>query len=479
MFTFLFGILILILGYIFYSKIVVKNFAPTNAETPAHKNYDGVDFVPMSKWRNMLIQLLNIAGIGPILGAIQGILFGPIAFILIPTGCILMGAVHDYATGMLSIRENGAQITGLIEKYLGKAANKFFLLLVVIMLVMVSSVFLYSSGDIIAAECFKVRDFSLTNPIMVVLYSAVLLYFIVATLFPIDKIIGKFYPYFGALLILGTGLILLGFITHGITLEEIDFHNLNKHPQKLALIPIFFMTVSCGLLSGFHSTQSTIISRAVNKESDAKEVFYGMMCLESLIAMVWAAGAMHVYANGLVPADMIGKVNVVNIVTNNFVPAMLTWIIAFAVVVLPITSGDTALRGARIIIAETFKINQKSVRNRVLTASVLVTLVVAVLIYAKLDNEKFFLVWRYFTFCNQLISIPVLLVASIYLYKTKKNFLITFIPSVFMSFMVASFILNAKFGFNLNLNLSYTIAGIICLAIACVFYVKMKKLSRN
>ncbi len=475
MFTFLFGILILILGYIFYSKVVVKNFAPQDTETPAHKQYDGVDFVPMSKWRNMLIQLLNIAGIGPILGAIQGILFGPIAFILIPAGCVLMGAVHDYATGMLSIREGGAQITGLIEKYLGRAANKFFLLLVVVMLVMVSSVFLYSSGDIIAAECFKVQDFSLANPIMVFLYSAVLLYFIVATLFPIDKIIGKCYPYFGALLILGTGLILLGFITHGITLEEINFHNLNRHPEHLALIPIFFMTVSCGLLSGFHSTQSTIISRAVSHERDAKEIFYGMMCLESLIAMIWAAGAMHVYAHGLVPDDLVGKVNVVNIITENFVPAALTWVIALAVVTLPITSGDTALRGARIIIAETFKIEQKELKNRVLTAFALILLVVGVLIYAKLDNEKFFLVWRYFTFCNQLISVPVLLVASIYLYKNKKNFWITLVPSLLMCFMTMSFIMSAKIGFNLSQNMAYIIAGAICLAIIFGFFAKMKK----
>ncbi len=475
MFTFLFGISILILGYIFYSGIVVKNFAPTDTPTPAHKNFDGVDFVPMSKWRNMLIQLLNIAGIGPILGAIQGILFGPIAFILIPTGCILMGAVHDYAVGMLSIRESGAQITGLIEKYLGRATNRFFLFLVVIMLAMVAAVFLYSSGDIIAAECFKVQDFSLTNPIMIFLYSSVLLYFIIATLFPIDKIIGKLYPYFGALLLLGTGLILLGFFTHGITLSEIDFHSLNKHPEKLALIPIFFMTVSCGLLSGFHSTQSTIISRAVDKEKDAKEVFYGMMCLESLIAMIWAAGAMHVYAHNLVPADMIGKVNVVNIVTNNFVPSMLTWIIALAVVVLPITSGDTALRGARIIIAETFKIEQKNIKNRILTALILVAFVVGVLIYAKLDNEKFFLVWRYFTFCNQLISIPVLLVASIYLHKTCKNYWITLIPAVFMCFMTTSFILSAKFGFNLDLNLSYALAGVICMSVVIGFFRKAKQ----
>ncbi len=475
MLSFLVGLSILFIGYIFYSKIVVKNFKSDDKETPAHYNYDGVDFVPLGKWRNFLIQLLNIAGIGPILGAIQGILFGPIAFILIPLGCILMGSVHDYSAGMLSVKTGGAQLTGMIDKYLGHKTNKVFLVLVLIMLIMLSAVFLYSSGDVIAAECFNITDFSLNNPIMLVLYGLVLLYFITATLFPVDKIIGKLYPFFGGLLLLGTALILIGFFTHSITLQEIDFNNLNKHPNNLSLIPMFFMTVSCGLLSGFHSTQSTIISRTLNKEADGKIVFYLSMCIESLIAMIWAAGAMHVYSIGVVPPDMVGKVSVVNIIADNLVPAYLTFIVAFAVIVLPITSGDTALRGARIIVAEAFSLEQKSIKNRIIVAVPLVLLMFGVLVYAKLDNENFFMVWRYFTFFNQLISIPTLLMASIYLYKNKKNYFIAFLPAIFMTFVTMYFIANAQIGLNLSQINSMIFAAIISVLIIVLFYKKYVK----
>lgn len=475
MFTFLSGLLILLIGYIFYSKFVVKNFEISDESTPANSNYDGFDFVPLSKWRNFLIQLLNIAGMGPILGAIQGILFGPIAFLLIPIGCILMGSVHDYATGIISVRTKGAQVTGMIEKYLGKNVNRFFLVLIVIMLLMLAGVFLFSSGDVIADECFNVTDFSLSNPIMITLYSLVLIYFITATMFPVDKFIGKLYPFFGALLIIGTGLIFCGFFVNGVALQEIDFSQLNKHPDKIALIPMFFMTVSCGLLSGFHSTQSTIISRTLNKEKDAKTVFYGSMCLESLIAMIWAAGAMHVYSNGLVSENLIGKVNVVNIIADAFVPEYLTIIVVLAVIVLPITSGDTALRGARMIISEAFNIEQKKIKNRILVAFPLIILVLCVLIYAKLDNEKFFIVWRYFTFCNQLISVPVLLIASIYLYKKKKNYLLAFLPALFMTFITMNFIANAKVGLNLNEQISTVLAIIMSIVVIVVFYKKYTK----
>ena len=295
MITFTFGLLVLLLGYIFYSKYVENLISPDDSQTPANALNDGVDFIPMSKNRNCLIHLLNIAGMGPIIGAIQGILFGPIAFILIPLGCILAGGVHDYFAGMLSIRNNGAQITGLIDKYLGKTAFKIFMIIVSVMLLLLATVFVYTSGDLFVERFFGVKEFVITNPIVLLSYIAILLYFVAPTMFRTDKIIGKIYPYLGALLILGTGLVLVGFFIKGVNLQEFSFANFNVHPNKLPLIPMFFMTVSCGLLSGFHSTQATIISRTVSNEKDGKRIFYGMMCLESLIAMIWAAAAMDVY----------------------------------------------------------------------------------------------------------------------------------------------------------------------------------------
>ncbi|MBQ2612044.1 carbon starvation protein A, partial [bacterium] len=352
MITFILGIIILVLGYIFYSKYIESIFSPEDTPTPAHKYHDGVDFVPMSKNRNALIHLLNIAGMGPIIGAIQGILFGPIAFILIPLGCIFAGGVHDYFAGMLSIRNRGAQITGLIHEYLGKKAFKIFMVIVSIMLLLLATVFVYTAGDLFAERFMGVKDFVITDPKILGTYIVILSYFVIATLFPIDKIIGKFYPILGLMLIIGTGFVLVGFVINGVNLQNLNLSNFNIHPDNLHLIPMFFMTVSCGLLSGFHSTQATIISRTVDKEKDGRRIFYGMMCLESLIAIIWAAAAMDVYSTSLVPQNLVGTVNVVNIIANKFVPLNLAFLVTIAIIILPITSGDTALRGLRITIAE-------------------------------------------------------------------------------------------------------------------------------
>lgn len=472
MITFLFGILILVLGYIFYSKYIENLLSPDERKTPANELYDGVDFIPMSKNRNSLIHLLNIAGMGPIIGAIQGILFGPIAFILIPLGCILAGGVHDYFAGMLSMRNNGVQITGLIDKYLGKTAFKIFMIIVSVMLLLLATVFVYTSGDLFVERFFSVKEFVITNPIVLTSYIVILAYFIAATMFPIDKIIGKFYPILGALLILGTGLVLVGFFIKGVNLQNFTLANFNIHPDKLQLIPMFFMTVSCGLLSGFHSTQATIISRTVNQEKDGKRIFYGMMCLESLIALIWAAAAMDVYSLNEVPQNMIGTVNVVNLIANKFVPLNLAFLVTLAVIVLPITSGDTALRGLRITIADALKLEQKEIKNRLLIVVPIVILVLAILVWAKLNSGSFSLIWRYFTFTNQLIAIPTLLCATIFLKRANKNYFVTLLPALFYVFITMSFIFSEKIGLCLQLPVAELIAGII--VILTLLYIRRK-----
>ena len=475
MITFLFGILILVVGYIFYSKYVESLISPDNRKTPANELNDGVDFIPMSKSRNSLIHLLNIAGMGPIIGAIQGILFGPIAFILIPLGCILAGGVHDYFAGMLSMRNNGAQITGLIDKYLGKKAFNIFMVIVSVMLLLLATVFVYTSGDLFVERFFGVKEFVITNPIVLISYIAILLYFVAATMFPIDKIIGKIYPYLGGLLILGTGLVLVGFFIKGVNLQNFELSKFNIHPDKLPLIPMFFMTVSCGLLSGFHSTQATIISRTVNHEKDSKQIFYGMMCLESLIAIIWAAAAMDVYSLNEVPQNMIGTVNVVNLIANKFVPLNLAFLVTLAVIVLPITSGDTALRGLRITIADALKLEQKKISNRLLIVIPMVILVLAILVWAKLNAGSFSMIWRYFTFTNQLIAIPTLMCATIFLVKAKKNYFVTLIPALFYVFITMSFIFSEKIGFNLPLNIAEIIAGILAVIVCFYLFFICKK----
>ncbi len=471
MITFILGIIILILGYIFYSKYVEGVFCPQNDPTPAHKYKDGVDFVPMSKNRNSLIHLLNIAGMGPIIGAIQGILFGPIAFILIPLGCVFAGGVHDYFAGMLSIKNKGSQITGLIHKYIGKKFFKIFMIIVSIMLLLLATVFVYTAGDLFAERFFGISDFAITNPIVLCSYIVILLYFVFATLFPIDKIIGKFYPVLGLLLILGTGLILAGFFIKGINLENFSFSNYNLHPKNLPIIPMFFMTVSCGLLSGFHSTQATIISRTVDKEADGKQIFYGMMCLESLIALIWAAAAMDVYSTNIVPQNIVGTVNVVNIIANKFVPFNLAFVVTLAVIILPITSGDTALRGLRITIADALNLEQKKIINRLVIVIPIVLCVLAVLFWAKTHANSFSMIWRYFTFFNQLIAIPTLCCATIFLAVKKKNYLITLLPALFYVFITMSFIFSEKIGFNLPLKYA-EIIGFIITVVTLVYLMK-------
>lgn len=478
MITFLIGILILFLGYPIYSRIVEGQFQPDERKTPAYELQDGVDFVPMSKGRNCLIHLLNIAGMGPIIGAIQGVLFGPIAFILIPLGCVFFGGVHDYFAGMLSIRNQGAQITGLINKYLGKNAFRIFIVIVSIMLLLLAVVFVYTSGDLLVERFFGIKDFAISNPIVLGSYLTIIAYFIMATLFPIDKIIGKFYPILGALLIIGSALILVGFFTKGVVLTELDFNNLNLNPHNLPIIPMFFMTVSCGLLSGFHSTQATIISRAVQKEKDGRQIFYGMMCLECLIAMIWAGAAMDVYNLNLVPQNIIGTANVVNIIADKFVPLNLAFLVTIAVIVLPITSGDTALRGLRITIADALNLAQKDIKNRLIIALPIVALVFAILFWAKNSGDSFSIIWRYFTFFNQLIAIPTLLCASVFLFRKGKNYFITLIPAIFYIFITMSFIFNAKIGFNLDLKIAEIIAFVLCI-ISVIYVAKIMKEKNN
>ena len=477
--TFIIGILIIIFGYILYSKYVENLFAPDDRKTPANEEADGVDFVPMSKNRNALIHLLNIAGMGPIIGAVQGILFGPIAFLLIPLGCIFAGGVHDYFAGMLSMRNRGAQITGLIQRYLGKHAFKIFMVIVAIMLLLLATVFVYTAGDLFAERFLGVKEFVISNPAVLGTYLVILSYFILATLFPIDKIIGRFYPAFGLMLILGTGMVLVGFMLNGVNLQNFHLTNYNMHPNHLPLIPMFFMTVSCGLLSGFHSTQATIISRTVNHEKDGRRIFYGMMCVESLIAIIWAAAAMDVYSLNQVPQNIIGTVNVVNIIANKFVPLNLAFLVTIAIIILPITSGDTALRGLRITIADALNLEQKKIINRLIIVIPIIICVLSILIWAKTNANSFGLIWRYFTFFNQLIAIPTLACATIFLAKEKKNYIVTLLPVLFYVFITMSFIFSEKIGFNLPLGIAEIIGCILTIAAFLYITKKIKRIKNE
>lgn len=474
MITFFIGLAILFFGYIFYSKYIERQFSPEEREMPCNRLYNGVDYVPLPAWKNQLINLLDIAGMGPILSALQGMVFGPAVFIIVPVGCILMGCVHDYFSGMISARNDGLQITQITKKYFGTTFFRFFTVAVSIMSILWITVFIYSAGDLYLGKIMNQTDFTFNNPSAVWIYAIIGIYFFVMALFPINKLMAKVYPFIGGLVLLGTILLIIGYITHGLQLPEIDFANLNQHPKHLGWLPYFFMTVSCGLLSGSHATQTAIVARTLKNEYDGKKVFFQTMCFESLIVMIWAAGALYVYHNLLVPVEMFGTVNVVNVIAQHFTPLNLSAIVVFSVMWLPLTSGDTALRSLRMVVADAFHIDQKSLKNRLIIVVPSMIAVFACLFYAKIHSNQFSALWQYVMLFNQLLVIPTFLMATILLWKNRKNYFVTLIPGLFYIFITSAFILNAKFGFNLNLKISEILA-IILMFISLYSIIKLCK----
>lgn len=468
MFTFLIGLAILFVGALSYGKFCEKCFGPDDRKTPAVAKEDGVDYVPMPKWKNCLIQLLNIAGTGPILGPIQGILFGPIAFILIPIGCVFGGALHDYFAAMISIREGGLQMPGLVQKYLGENTYRFYNAFLCLLLLLVVAVFVTTPGDLCATQLFNMSDVSIHNPVIWVIYGAIFAYYIIATLFPIDKIIGKIYPIFGAILLLSAVGVFFGLFINGYELTNLSLSNWKGiYPDGTPILPIFFVTVACGIVSGFHSTQSTLIGRSVKSEKEGRSTFYNMMILEGFIAMIWAAaamGAMNMYAD----AKDLSAVGMVGFIAKDMLGNVGGIIAIIGVIVLPISTGDTALRSLRLIVADFLKLDQSKTRNRLVLSLSISAIVIVILLFSKLNASGFSILWRYFSWSNQAISIFCFAIISAYLMRAKKPFLIAMIPGAFYAFIISTYIINAKIGFNVPLTISYVL-GVIFAALYCVF----------
>ena len=441
MLLFIIGLIILFAGGFFYSKYVESQLQPDDRETPAVKKADGVDYVVMSEKKNWLINLLNIAGTGPILGPIQGILFGPIAFLAIPIGCVFAGAVHDYMTGFISMRNGGSQVPKLVGKYVGDGVRKFYNVVIAILLLLTGVVFVYTPGDLIANDILKVGADS--NAIWII-YAVIFIYYILSTILPIDKLIGRIYPIFGAFLIISALGVFIGIFAKGN--NQLAFANaglLAEHPLGQKFIPSFFITVACGILSGFHGSQVTLVSRTIKSESEAKRTFYSTMIAEGFIAMVWAAGAIVIFSSGMAPLDTAGTL-MVGKISKYFMGNIGGFLAILGVIALPITSGDTAFRSLRLIVSEELNIDQKSPTKRAGLAAVLFIPAIAILYFAKSNPNGFNMLWRYFGFTNQFVATFALAVASIYLMNNNKNYFITLIPGAFYTFIVFSFILNVK-----------------------------------
>lgn len=467
MITFLVSIVLLVIGYFTYGAVVEKIFIPQNERTtPAYANKDGVDFVPMSTAKNSMIQLLNIAGVGPIFGPILGALYGPVAFLWIVLGAIFAGAVHDYLTGMISIRNHGAHIPELAGKFLGKIMKHIVNFFTVLLLLLVGTVFVTAPAGLL----FNLMDGWMSLLLITIL---IFIYYLLSTVLPIDKIIGRIYPFLGALLIISAVGIGGSLIFTGAPIPEVSLEN--WHPEGLNIFPLLFLTISCGALSGFHATQSPIISRTLENEASGRKVFYGMMITEAIIAMIWAAAAMSVLhqkdLHSLIAAGGPGAV--VNEISMTMLGGIGGTLAVLGVIVLPITSGDTAFRSARMIIADYIRVNQKKIINRLIIALPLFALSII------LTNMDFSILWRYFSYANQSTAMIALWVGAMYLILKGRFHWIASIPATFMTMVTFTYILSAGIGFGLDLNLSYIIGTIITVIVIALFIVKYRSNKRE
>lgn len=462
---FIIGIAILVIGYFLYGKLIEKIFGPDDREVPAKKSFDGLDFLVLPDWKNKLIQLLNIAGVGPVIGVIIGVKFGDIVFLLIPIGCILAGAVHDFAAGMISLRNNGSNLTGLIKLTTGKKVYFIFSLFLIIALLLVVAVFITTPAQLIAG-LIQWKHALLAATILIFIY------YIIATMFPVDQIIGRVYPLFGGMLLVGTLALFVKLMYSGFSDPELLVESAGFQQGKFTtpIIPMLFVTIACGILSGFHATQAPIVARTMSSEKQARGVFFGMMTLEGFIAMVWAAGAMAVYNRA---PEWMGKgaTLVLHKITADFLGSNLATVVVLSVIILAVTSGDTAMRSLRLSLAEMFKIDQKPIINRLMLMVPLIVAVVGLLIWSNVNAKSFQMLWNYFAWSNQVMAVFTFIAATVYLASRNKPVAVTALPGMFITFVVTSYIMwispahGGPLGFGLDLHDSYLIAGFTAIAV--------------
>ncbi len=464
MVSFLIALGVLVIGYNGYGRVVEMIFGPDDRKTPAYEINDGVDFIPMPTWKALLIQLLNIAGTGPIFGAIMGACFGPIVFFWIVLGAIFGGAVHDFMCGMISERHNGASISELSGIYMNKVVLYIMRVFSLILLILTGTVFVTSPAALIA----RITPDFLTESFWVVL---ILIYYLIATLLPIDKVIGKLYPIFGVVLITMAFAIAGGtFFSKQYHLPEISL--VNMHPDGLPVWPYMFVTVACGAISGFHATQSPMMSKCITSERRGRRIFYGAMIIESVIALVWAAGGLAFYGN---TTDLnsaiatLGQSGTVYDISSTMLKGVGGLLAIIGVVVCPITSGDTAFRSARLILAEWTGLDQKSIKKR------LILTIPLLLIGAVLTQLDFNVLWRYFSWSNQTLAMIALWIATSYLIKKgKRRFdsLITALPATFMSAVSMTYFIMGKECLGLSKTIGYPV-GIIFAAALFIVYLRI------
>lgn len=461
MYSFIICFLALVASYFIYGKVVERAAGVDETrETPAYGLQDGVDYVPMSKIKNFLVHFLNIAGLGPIFGAIQGALFGPVAFLWIVLGTIFIGCIHDFFSGFMSLRNDGLTMPNIVSKYLGRRIEKFVAVLMVVTGVLVSTSFAMGAADLLA---------KLTSIPIIICLIGIFIYFLVATVFPVDRIIGKVYPVFGALL-----LIMAVVMTGGVILNPAysipEFTTQGLYLTEKSIFPYLFVTIACGAISGFHASQSPIVARCLENEKDARPVFFGAMVLEGLVALCWAAIAMAFFHGQPQLAAIYGatpSVAVYDMAIRLVGPVGLVLTI-IGVVICPITSGDTALRSARITIADQLKINNEKIMPRLKLA------VPLFLVSFGLTFVDFSLIWRYFAWSQLIVATVVLFSATVYLMKKEKHYIIALVPAVVCTLIACGYILQAPEGLRLPAMIANIISVIATAVITAIFIKKFK-----
>ncbi len=446
----------LVLGYFLYGKFIERVFGPDNRPTPAVSKADGVDFIVLPGWKVFMIQFLNIAGTGPIFGAIMGAKFGPAAYLWIVFGCIFAGAVHDYLSGMLSMRNGGAGLPELIGKYLGGTTKQVMLVFSVFLLMMVGAVFVYSPALILG----KMMSDGLTW--VYIWCGIIFVYYIIATMLPIDKIIGKVYPLFAiSMLFMAVALMAVLFYRWPSLPELTD--GLHGEQFTSPIFPALFITIACGAISGFHATQTPLMARCVKSEKMGRPMFYGAMITEGLVALIWATVSMYFFYGGaaqeLSAPLTLQAPEVVTTVSQGWLGTFGGILALLGVVAAPITSGDTALRSARLIIAEFIHLEQRTIMKRIYICVPLFGATLLLLFYNIENPEGFNVIWSYFGWANQTLAVFTLWAITVYLVRERKPFWVTLIPAIFMTVVCSTFLMISKNAFGFDMMVGYGVGG--------------------
>ena len=484
MITFLVCLVALVIAYFTYGKYLEKVCGiSADNPVPSETMYDGVDYIPMPRWRVFLIQLLNIAGLGPIFGALLGAAYGPVAFLWITLGGIFMGAMHDFVSGVISLKDGGKSLPEIVGKYLGNGTRTFMRVFSVFLMVLVGAVFMSQPAELIAANVsmpsLELQAFAGNSWELVAVLAVILVYYILATLLPIDKLIGRIYPFFGiALLVMALSILcILLFQSDTYLIPELtSLKNQIADPVKFPIVPMLFTTIACGAISGFHATQSPMMARCMTNEKQSRSVFYGAMIAESIIALIWAAIGMAFWGGvqglNVAIADNGGSAaKLVNIITGTTMGPVVTAFVLVGIIGCAITSGDTAFRCARLIVADMFGISQKKFIKRVAVCAPL--FVAALFIIFALPFQT---IWSYFAWCNQTLAVLTLWCITVYLFRQKKPVVIGMLPALVMTYVCSSYIFVSPMMCGMeNRTLAYILGGVLTIVIAVAVHIKAKR----